>query len=138
MIEFEKNPQLLVGPSIDDPDLGQWLKRLDPGAGVEKTASGKPYWSSDPVGLELQAAAKSRRITTAYFYNEGTDGFRQYGHPLPHGLSFGMTPPDVRKSLKVPADMQSPEGDAVRYDSYTLMVEYSGNSITKISISAAV
>jgi hypothetical protein len=138
MIDFQHNPQLLLGQNIDHKDVAAWLAGLDAKAAVAVGPTGQPYWLSNAAGLELAAAPKSRRITSVYLHGGLGKRFKQYRRPLPNGLSFEMSPADVRKTLKVAADMQSPEGDAVQYDAYTLMVEYSGDRVKRVAITTQV
>ena len=80
------------------------------------------YLRSDGDGLLIKLSAEGE-IVTIFLMSEGKDGFSEFPHQLPGGLTFESTARDALKKLGAPAYSRAPGrvgsyemGELLRFD----------------------
>jgi|SRR5450631_2350059 len=133
------SPQDLLGKTINAPDVAEVLSALDPKTKVTVTSLKEPRWISKASGVVIYADKVTSRITTVFLYAEGEDKFKQYKHPLPHGLQFSMSKEQATACVPMPPNFTSPAHDAWDFEGYRLVVQYraGGTPIKKVTFTTA-
>ena|SRR5436305_6483674 len=96
----------LLGHRIDDDTVLDVLAAVDP-ARTFRRDLGRWHWTSKRSGVGVGAEGYVKLITTVCHYADGVERFRRYAGPLPYGLDFTMSRPEVRARLPRPPDFTS-------------------------------
>jgi hypothetical protein len=96
----------LVGVSIDDSSLLEFLNSLDPSYDTTREEHKYPdctYWNFKPLGLSLCFKPNEKPILDAiYVFNNGVNKYKKYKGPLPLDLSLDQNNVDVVKKFGEP------------------------------------
>jgi hypothetical protein len=140
MSQSPADPSVVVGKTLDDPDVIAFLAALDPKTKSTVNEEGEPEWFSKVAGVEIRADTRSRRIKTIHMFAEGEDGYRQYAGPLPHGMSYTMKKDDVKARFTSPPKLTSPQHDTWDFEDYRIIVMYNKatGQIKRVSLTKAV
>jgi hypothetical protein len=112
----------LLGQPFGSADAQAFVKTLRGLAEVESDTDGTIY-SYPAAGVSVSVTPNTGRIFMVVFYGPGAKRFSAYGNPLPEGLAFAMTRPEVEK-LVGPADVSKGDEQAWKRATYRLGIRY--------------
>ena len=134
--DFSKDLPALLGKSIDDNDVTNFLKTLDQAEAVRLTSLKEPRWISEDAGAVVYAQPKTRRITDVFMYAEGHEGYKQFKRPLPHGLDFSMDMDSVKGCFPRAPDFSSAEHCAWDFEEYRIIVIFKSGAIRRVTLTS--
>ena len=100
----------MLGKDINSVEMKTWLSNL----GTPKIDKNEYIisYTFKSRGVALVFDTKDKRLSSAHFYAEGQDGFRQFQGDLPYGLSFQLTRKEVESVLGPP---DTSGGEVINY-----------------------
>jgi hypothetical protein len=138
----------LFGKNIENEEIKTLLSRI-PDHRIEKQSDGSQYvvaklsgidlLFSEPEDSENRTSPKTRLLSAAFLYNEGTDKHQRYEGEIPFGFAFADTrsqllekrTPDrtwVIGEGAVSVDHPNPDHDRWTTDEFQLFANYKADS----------